>query len=169
MLSTKGKVIELNEKGFVIENGSRIETKNSGMELDLAVGEEVSITGISLVSGSIFPATISVYRSGQQIKVEDKPRSLADKFTNKGRESESGMRSNPFESINSIPVSVDHSKSGGTSIRTFERFSDGSRGIIVADVFPRQPKPKVFLIKVVFCISVLSVLIAVMVFWLIYR
>lgn len=169
MLPIKGKVIELNDTGFVLDDGSRIETKNSEQQ-DLAVGEEVSFIGIPLESGNILAAAISVNRSGQWIRVEDNLPSSISKVINKSEDIETNNRLDPFQSANSIPVSVHHSK-GGTSIQTLERFSDGTQHLIVADAFPRRPPPrksKVLLIAVVCCVTALLALIGAILFRFIF-
>lgn len=167
MLPIKGKLIELNEIGFVLDDGSRIETKNNE-QLDLAVGEEVSFIGIPLEGGNILAAAISVYRSGQWVRVENNLPSSISRFINKSEDIEANNRLDTFQSINSVSVSVDHSKNGGTSIRHFEQLADGTQRLIVADAFPRQPPPeqksRVLLIVVVSCVIGLLTLIGAILF-----
>lgn len=167
----KGKVIEITQRGFKIDSGSQIGTWTKGLKLDLAVGEEVSITGIPTEGGNVFLAsTISVYRSGQWIEVEDKPRSSATEVTNKSEDVETQTPADPFQSVNSIPVSVVHSKGGGTSIQHFERLDDGTRRLMyVADAFPRRRKINLFVLVEVSCLLALLALIGAIVYWFFLR
>ena len=98
------------------------------------------------------------------------PRSSATEVTKKSEDVETQTPADPFQSVNSIPVSVVHSKGGGTSIQHFERLDDGTRRLMyVADAFPRRRKINLFVLVEVSCLLALLALIGAIVYWFILR
>jgi hypothetical protein len=98
------------------------------------------------------------------------PRSSASEVTNKSEDVEKQTPADPFQPLNSIPVSAVHSKGGGTSIQHFERLDDGTQRLMyVADAFPRRPKINLFVLVVVSCIAAFLALIGAIVYWVSLR
>jgi hypothetical protein len=98
------------------------------------------------------------------------PRASATEGTNKSEDIEIRTPADPFQPVNSIPVSVVHSKGGGTSIQHFERLDDGTQRLMyVADAFPRRRKLNLFVLVEVSCLLALLALIGKIVYWFFLR
>jgi hypothetical protein len=161
-LITEGRVVELNEEGFKLDGGRQIKTMNSGWQLDLAVGEDVSVSGGIGRDGNVFHSSyISVCRAGEWIVVADKPRLPVADFEGKSGDLNAGAWPTFPPPINSIPVSFDGSSDGGTSIQTMERSHEGKWNLIVADAFPPPRKSTLSLKLIVSGVVILLVLILI--------